>query len=241
MKNALFFKKERFIKNERYQKKGDRTLLLLQQDLQLPRLPMHIECFDNSNIQGKYPVAAMVCFKNGKPAKNEYRHFNIKTVTGPDDFASMSEVVHRRYKRLVEEKKSLPDLIVIDGGKGQLGAAVTSLKAVGIYGQVPIISIAKRLEEIYYPEDPYPIHISKQSASLKLIQHIRNEAHRFAVSFHRDKREKASLQSELEAIPGIGPKTIDTKNIKEASTAALAQQVGDKKAALLKSVPQQEE
>jgi excinuclease ABC subunit C len=249
MKNALFFKKERFIKNERYQKKGDRTLLLLQQDLQLPRLPMHIECFDNSNIQGKYPVAAMVCFKNGKPARNEYRHFNIKTVTGPDDFASMSEVVHRRYKRLIEEKKSLPDLIVIDGGKGQLSAAVASLKVVGIYGEVPIISIAKRLEEIYYPEDPYPIHISKQSASLKLIQQIRNEAHRFAISFHRDKRGKASLQSELAAIPGIGPKTIDkllshfksVKNIKEASTAALAQQVGDKKAALLKSVPQKEE
>jgi excinuclease ABC subunit C len=248
IKNALFFKKERFISNERYQKKGDKTLLLLQQDLQLSRLPVHIECFDNSNIQGKYPVAAMVCFKNGKPAKNEYRHFNIKTVTGPDDFASMSEVVYRRYKRLTEEKKNLPDLIVIDGGKGQLSAAVASLKAAGIYGQVPIISIAKRLEEIYYPEDPYPIHISKQSASLKLIQQIRNESHRFAISFHRNKRGKASLQSGLEAIPGIGPKTIDklllhfksVKNIKEASTAALAQQIGNKKTALLKSALQEE-
>ena len=244
IKNALFFKKERFIKNERYPKKGEKTLLLLQQDLQLQHLPIHIECFDNSNIQGKYPVAAMVCFKDGKPARNEYRHFNINTVIGPDDFASMSEVVHRRYKRLTEEKKDLPDLIVIDGGKGQLSAAVASLKVVGIYGQVPIIGIAKRLEEIYYPGDPYPIHINKQSASLKLIQQIRNEAHRFAISFHRNKRSKDSLQSALEAIPGIGPKTIDklllhfksVKNIKEASTVALAQQVGHKKAALLNSV-----
>jgi excinuclease ABC subunit C len=158
----------------------------------------------------------------------------------------MGEVVHRRYKRLIEEKKDLPDLIIVDGGKGQLRAAVASLKAVGVYGQVSIIGIAKRLEEIYYPEDPYPIHISKQSASLKLIQQIRNEAHRFAISFHRSKRNKASLQGELEAIPGVGPKTIDrlllhfksVKNIKEASTAALAQQVGNKKAALLRSVLQ---
>ena len=244
IKNALFFKKERFIRSERYQKKGSRTLLLLQQDLQLQRLPVHIECFDNSNIQGKYPVAAMVCFKNGKPARNEYRHFNIKTVVGPDDFASMSEVVHRRYRRLVEEKRNLPDLIVIDGGKGQLGAAAASLKELGIYGRVPIISIAKRLEEIYHLEDPYPIHISKQSPSLRLIQQIRNEAHRFAISFHRDKRKKAGLQSELETIPGIGPKTINklllhfksVKNIKEASVVALAQQIGNKKANLLKSM-----
>jgi excinuclease ABC subunit C len=243
IKNALFFKRERFIKNEHYPKKGNKILFLLQQDLQLQRLPLHIECFDNSNIQGSDPVAAMVCFKNGKPARSEYRHFNIKTVTGPDDFASMREVVHRRYKRLIEEKKDLPDLIVIDGGKGQLSAAVASLKTVGIYDQVPVIGIAKRLEEIYYPGDPYPIHISKQSASLKLIQQLRNEAHRFAISFHRDKRSKNSLQSELEAIPGIGPKTIDKlllyfksiANIKTASTAALAQQIGDKRAALLKT------
>jgi len=243
IKNALFLKRERFIKNEHYPQKGNRTLVLLQQDLQLQRLPLHIECFDNSNIQGRHPVAAMVCFKRGKPVRSEYRHFNIKTVTGPDDFASMSEVVHRRYKRLTEEKQDLPDLIVIDGGKGQLSAAVASLKAVGIYGQVSIIGIAKRLEEIYYPDDPYPIHISKQSASLKLIQQIRNEAHRFAISLHRKKRSKASLQSELASIPGVGPKTIDklllhfksVKNIKEASTAAVAQQIGHKKAALLKT------
>jgi excinuclease ABC subunit C len=243
VKNALFFKKERFMKNERYQEKSNTLLSLLQQDLQLQHLPLHIECFDNSNTQGSHPVAAMVCFKNGKPARSEYRHFNIKTVTGPDDFASMREVVHRRYTRLIEEKKTLPDLIVIDGGKGQLSSAVTALKAVGIYGQVPIIGIAKKLEEIYCPGDPYPIHINKQSASLKLIQQIRNEAHRFAISLHRNKRSKASLQSELEAIAGIGPKTIDKlllhfksiTNIKTASTAALAQQIGNKKAALLKA------
>ena len=243
LKNALFFKKERFIRKTNQQEKGNRTLLLLQQDLQLKSLPLHIECFDNSNIQGSSPVAAMVCFKNGKPAKRAYRHFHIKTVQGPDDFASMREVVHRRYKRRVEEGQALPDLIVIDGGKGQLSAAVTALKEVGIYGQVPVIGIAKRLEEIYYPEDPYPIHISNKSPSLKLLQRVRDEAHRFALTFHRNTRSKASLQSRLAAIPGIGPKTMDkllqhvkaVKNIEAASTTALAEQVGNKKAALLKA------
>lgn len=243
VKNALFFKQERFIRKVNQQPKENRTLLLLQQDLRLKDIPVHIECFDNSNTQGTNPVAAMVCFKNGKPAKRSYRHFHIKTVTGPDDFASMREVVYRRYKRLVEEGENLPNLIVIDGGKGQLTSAVTALKEVGIYGQVAVIGIAKRLEELYYPDDPYPIHISKQSVSLKLLQQLRNEAHRFAISFHRNIRSKASLHSGLESVPGIGPKTAETllrhfksvKNIKAASFDDLSKQVGDKKAILLQT------
>lgn len=243
IKNALFFKKERFIKKERFQAKAHKTLLLLQQNLQLKSLPLHIECFDNSNTQGSTPVAALVVFKNGKPAKKEYRHFNIKTVIGPDDFASMREVVLRRYQRVIAEEQALPDLIVIDGGKGQLSAAVQSLKTLGIYGQVPIIGIAKRLEEIYYPEDAYSIHISKKSPSLKLLQQIRNEAHRFAITFHRNKRSKASFKSQLEDIPGIGPSSIhkllahfkSIRNIQAASLEALAKQVGPQRAAQLKA------
>mmetsp|Transcript_11691 Transcript_11691/g.27056 ORF Transcript_11691/g.27056 Transcript_11691/m.27056 type:complete len:265 (+) Transcript_11691:594-1388(+) len=249
VKNAFFLKQEQLMRNERYSNKGKNTLVLLQQELRLKHLPVHIECFDNSNIQGSYPVAAMVYFKNGKPIKEKYRHFNIKTVTGPDDFTSMSEVIHRRYKRGAEEKKDLPDLIVIDGGKGQLNAAMTSLKVLSIDTQVEVISIAKRLEEIYRPGDTYPIYLSKKASSLKLIQQIRDEAHRFAVSFHRKQRSKGSLQSELVAIPGIGSKTIDKllshfrsiKNIQEASISALAKQIGKKKAALLKSTWQQGE
>lgn len=243
IKNALFLKKEQFVKRQRFEAHANKTLVLLQQDLQLKSLPLHIECFDNSNIQGAHPVAAMVVFKNGKPAKYLYRHFHIKTVVGPDDFASMREVVYRRYQRMLEEKQQLPDLIVIDGGKGQLNAAVQSLQTVGIYGQIPIIGIAKRLEEIYYPEDTYAIHISKKSASLKLLQQIRNEAHRFAITFHRDKRSKASLQSQLEAIPGVGPRSTEkllqqfksVKNIKEALVADLTAHVGAKRAAQIKA------
>ncbi len=243
LKNAFFFKQERFLRKAQQQPRQNRTLLLLQQDLQLKTVPLHIECFDNSNIQGSSPVSAMVCFRNGKPAKKEYRHFHIKTVTGPDDFASMREVVQRRYKRLVEEGSALPDLIVIDGGKGQLSAAAGALKEVGVYGKVSIIGIAKRLEELYYPEDPYPLHISKQSASLKLLQQLRNEAHRFAISFHRNQRSKKSLQSSLEQISGIGSKTIDkllrhfksVKNIREASLEDLTAQIGAAKASLLRA------
>ena len=243
IKNALFLKKEQFSKSEHLQPTASKTLLLLQQDLHLKSLPLHIECFDNSNTKGSEPVAAMVVFKDGKPAKKAYRHFNIKTVTGPDDFASMHEVVHRRYQRVLEEEEKLPDLIVIDGGKGQLSAAVQSLKRLGIYGQVPIIGIAKRLEEIYYPEDTYALHISKKSPSLKLLQRIRNEAHRFALTFHRNKRSKASLKSQLEDIPGIGPSSINkllahfksSQHIQAASLEALAQHVGHKRAMQLKA------
>ncbi|MEM7383019.1 MAG: excinuclease ABC subunit UvrC [Bacteroidota bacterium] len=243
IKNALFLKKERFIRPEHLQPSANKTLLLLQQDLQLKSLPRHIECFDNSNTKGSSPVAAMVVFKDGKPAKKAYRHFNIKTVAGPDDFASMHEVVRRRYQRVLEEEQELPDLIVIDGGKGQLSAAVQSLKMLGIYGQVPIIGIAKRLEEIYYPEDTYALHISKKSPSLKLLQRIRNEAHRFALNFHRNNRSKASLKSQLEDIPGIGPSSIDKllahfksiQHIQVASLETLAQHVGHKRAAQLKA------
>ena len=243
IKNALFLKKEQLSKSADLQPAASKTLLLLQQDLHLKNLPLHIECFDNSNTKGSEPVAAMIVFKDGKPAKKAYRHFNIKTVIGPDDFASMHEVVHRRYQRVLQEGQNLPDLIVIDGGKGQLSAAVQALKTLGIYGQAPIIGIAKRLEEIYYPEDAYALHISKKSPSLKLLQRIRNEAHRFAITFHRNKRSKASLKSQLEDIPGIGPSSINkllahfksSQHIQAASLEALAQHVGHKRAMQLKA------
>lgn len=242
IKNALFLKKEALTRQESNQQRANKTLVLLQQELQLKDIPNHIECFDNSNIQGTNPVAAMVVFKEGKPAKRDYRHFNIKTVIGPDDFASMREVVGRRYKRLLEEGQPLPQLIVIDGGKGQLGSAVEALEELGIYGQVAIIGIAKRLEEIYYPEDSYPLHISKKSPALKLLQQIRDEAHRFAINFHRQKRSLSSWKSQLEAIPGIGTKTIETllqqfgsvRHIKEASLETLASHVGNKRATQIK-------
>lgn len=217
MKNVMYFRREKAERREveasATSSKKDRVLIRLKTDLQLKSLPRHIECFDNSNIQGTNPVAAMVCFKEGKASKKDYRHFNIKTVIGPNDFASMNEVVGRRYLRLIAENESLPDLIVIDGGKGQLSAACDALKSLGIYGQVPIIGIAKRLEEIYFPEDSLPLYIDKKSESLKLIQQIRDEAHRFAITFHRDKRSKASLVSELEGVDGVG-KVTATKLLK---------------------------
>ena len=200
------YKKERNT-SEPKATRNDKILLQLQEDLQLKSVPRHIECFDNSNIQGHDPVASMVCFKNGRPAKKEYRKFNIRSVTGPDDFASMHEIVFRRYKRILEEKSHKPDLIVIDGGKGQLNAAIKALSELNLYGSIPVIGIAKRLEEIYYPYDDVPLFIEKKSTSLKLLQQIRNEAHRFAITFHRDKRSKNSLKSQLDQIPGIGPKT----------------------------------
>ena len=186
-----------------------RVLDTLQSDLRLPGLPRHIECFDNSNIQGSSPVAACVVFRDGKPSKKDYRTFHIRTVDGPDDFASMREVVGRRYKRLLAEEADLPDLVVIDGGKGQLNAALAALDDLGIRSRMTVVGIAKRLEEIYYPGDPVPLHINKKSESLKLLQHLRNEAHRFAIGFHRDTRSRSAFGSSLDDIPGIGPKTRD--------------------------------
>jgi excinuclease ABC subunit C len=203
---------------------------------------MHIECFDNSNMQGSNPVASMVCFKNARPSKKDYRKFNIKTVVGPDDFGSMYEIVHRRYYRLLTEDLPLPDLVVIDGGKGQLNAACNALKDLEIYGRIPIVGIAKRLEEIYMPEDPYPLHIDKKSESLKLLQRVRDEAHRFAITFHRQKRSNAALRSELEDIPGIGKKTVmsllrnykSISKIREADFDELADKIGTSRARAVK-------
>ena len=210
MKNALFAKKEKIALLGAKESPQTKILRMLQADLQLKELPDHIECFDNSNIQGTSPVAAMVCFKDGKPNKADYRHYHIRTVEGPDDFASMEEVVHRRYKRLKEENKPMPKLIVIDGGKGQLNAAVEALRKLELYGKIPIVGIAKRLEEIYFPHDPYPLHIDKKSPSLNLLQKVRNEAHRFAITHHRNVRSKKSFKSALEEIPGIGEKSLQS-------------------------------
>lgn len=238
LKNAMFFKNERLRKKEEARNKPNRVLEQLKTDLSLKELPMHIECFDNSNIQGTHPVASMVCFKNAKPSKRDYRKFNIKTVVGPDDFSSMKEIVGRRYAKLKTEKLPFPNLIVIDGGKGQLHAATDALKDLDLYGQIPIIGIAKRLEEIYYPEDSFPLHISKKSTSLKILQHLRDEAHRFAINFHRDKRSKAFTISELDSIPGIGPETRkvliqqfkSTRRISELSKEDLEKVIGQSKA-----------
>ena len=186
----------------------NRIMAQMKKDLRLSVEPRHIECFDNSNIQGTNPVAACVVFKDGKPSKKDYRHFNIKTVVGPDDFASMEEVVYRRYKRLTEENQPLPQLIIIDGGKGQLSSALKSLDALDLRGKIAIIGIAKRLEELFYPGDSVPLYLDKKSETLKIIQQLRNEAHRFGITHHRDKRSKSALQNSLETIPGIGEKTM---------------------------------
>lgn len=240
LKNALFLKKNSEQKSP-VTNKSEKTLELLQQALNLTSLPVHIECFDNSNIQGSYPVASMVCFKNGKPSKKDYRKFNIKTVVGPDDFASMHEVVSRRYLRLKNENKPLPNLVLIDGGKGQLSAAVEALKEVGVYGKVAVAGIAKRLEEIYLPNDSIPVHISKKSPALKLMQQLRDEAHRFAISFHRNKRSKDQVVSFLDNINGIGNKTVELllktykspAKIKATSQKDISTIIGKHKAQLL--------
>ena len=246
LKNVHFFRKEKaerqMIESSATTNRRDRVLIKLKADLQLKSLPRHIECFDNSNIQGTNPVAAMVCFKEGRPSKKDYRHFSIKTVIGPNDFASMHEVVTRRYTRLLEEQAELPDLIVVDGGKGQLSAACDALKALKLYGKIPIVGIAKRLEEIYFPEDTLPLYIDKKSESLRLIQQIRDEAHRFAITYHRDKRSRNAFVSELENIEGIGKKTAanllkefrGVKAIREADVDRIAQFVGKDKAQKIK-------
>lgn len=211
-KNVKYFlmqKKKEELAKIRKQTSAERILRTLQSDLQMDVMPLHLECFDNSNMQGSHPVASCVVFKNAKPAKRDYRHYNIKTVVGPDDFASMEEVVYRRYKRLLAESSLLPQLVIIDGGKGQLSAAMQSIKALGIEDKVTVIGIAKRLEEIYFPNDPIPLYIDKKSESLKLIQQARNEAHRFAITFHRNQRSKDFTSTELTKIPGIGDKTAE--------------------------------
>lgn len=210
IRNAKYYRMERFkqIKIIDPDRHANRIMAQMKSDLRLNQEPRHIECFDNSNIQGTHPVAACVVFNNGKPSKKDYRHFNIKTVEGPDDFASMEEVVYRRYKRLLDEKQSLPQLIIIDGGKGQLSSSLKSLDALGLRGKIAIIGIAKRLEELFYPDDPIPLYLDKKSETLKIIQQLRNEAHRFGIEHHRNRRSKTALNTELETIPGIGDKTI---------------------------------
>ncbi|OJJ17786.1 excinuclease ABC subunit C [marine bacterium AO1-C] len=242
-KNVLYYKKEKIQQQLLRQGKDKSKLVLeeLQQVLRMKELPSHIECFDNSNMQGTNPVASMVYFNNGIPYKKGYRHFNIKTVQGPDDFASMKEIVYRRYRRLLNENSELPQLIVIDGGKGQLSAACEALKELNLYGKITIIGIAKKLEEIYFPEDSIPLHISKKSPALKLIQKVRDEAHRFAIEFHRNQRSNNSLHSELELIQGIGEKTITTllkefrtiKKIAESPVNELEKLIGKSKASLI--------
>jgi len=242
-RNARFYRQDkisqmRMVDPERHSK---RILAQIKEDLRLSELPTHIECFDNSNTQGTNPVAACVVFINAKPNKKMYRHFHIKTVTGPDDFASMGEVVYRRYKRLLDEKASLPQLIVIDGGKGQLSAALKSLDELGLRGKIAIIGIAKRLEEIYFPEDPIPLYLDKKSESLKIIQQLRNEAHRFGITFHRNLRSKGAIVSELDEIKGVGDKTAtellkqfkSVSSIKEASLDSLIKIIGPAKAKIV--------
>ena len=239
-RNAKYYRQEQFkqIKIADPDRHVKRIMTQMQKDLRLSEEPRHIECFDNSNIQGTHPVAACVVFKDGKPTKKEYRHYNIKTVDGPDDFASMEEVVFRRYKRLLSEGQSLPQLIVIDGGKGQLSSALKSLDLLGLRGKIAIIGIAKRLEEIYYPGDSIPMYLDKRSETLKIIQFLRNEAHRFGITLHRNKRSKSAIQSELEQIPNIGKQTITSllrkfksaKRVKIATFKELEAIVGEARA-----------
>jgi len=242
-RNARFYQLEKqkrkdLVDPNRHSK---RILEQLQKDLRMDVFPEQIECFDNSNFQGDYPVAAMVMFKHAKPYKKGYRHYNIKTVTGPDDFHSMEEIIFRRYSRLLQENESLPQLIIIDGGKGQLSAAVRSLEKLHLRGKISIIGIAKKLEEIYFPDDSLPLYISKKSESLKLIQQLRDEAHRFGITHHRSKRDKGTLKTELTEIKGIGKQTAthllqhfgSVAKIKKQEKEKLAAEIGQAKAALV--------
>lgn len=242
-RNAKYFRQERFkqMKIVDPDRHVNRVMAQMKEDLRLNKEPRHIECFDNSNIQGSNPVAACVVFKNGKPSKKDYRKFNIKTVEGPNDFASMEEVVFRRYRRLLSEGEDLPELIIVDGGKGQLSSGVKALENLGLRGKIAIIGIAKRLEEIFYPDDSIPLYLDKKSETLKIIQQLRNEAHRFGITFHRNKRSKTALNTELDSIQGIGEKTVvellthfrSLKRVKEASQKDLADVVGASKAGII--------
>jgi excinuclease ABC subunit C len=242
-RNAIYYKLEQKKKRMEHspQVRTGKNLEKLKNDLHMPDLPVHIECFDNSNIMGTNPVAACVVFRNARPSKNEYRHFNIKTVTGPDDFSSMEEIVFRRYRRMIEENQKTPQLVIIDGGKGQLSSAMKSIDKLGLREKVTVIGIAKKLEEIYFPEDSVPIYLDKNSISLKIIQNLRNEAHRFGINFHRDKRSSEMIKSNLDQIKGIGPKTKEillkhfesVDKIKNASSEELENLVGSAKTSIL--------
>jgi excinuclease ABC subunit C len=243
VRNAIYNKLEQKKKNaeKTTESRTGKNLEKVMKDLHLPQLPVHIECFDNSNIMGTNPVAACVVFRNGRPFKKDYRHFNIKTVSGPDDFSSMEEVVYRRYKRMLEENQKLPQLIIIDGGKGQLSSAMKSIENLQLKDRISIIGIAKKLEEIYFPGDSIPIYIDKNSYTLKLIQQLRNEAHRFGIGFHRDKRSSDMTRSSLDEIKGIGPKTKElllkhfgsVEKIIQADQTEIKNLIGEKKTALL--------
>lgn len=242
-RNAKYYRieKQKHQAAPKAERNAARILETMQKDLQLKSQPVHIECFDNSNLQGTNPVASCVVFRHTRPSKKDYRHFNVKTVEGPNDFASMEEIVYRRYHRLLEEKSELPQLIVIDGGKGQLGAALNALEKLNLRGKIAIIGIAKRLEEIYFPGDPVPLYLDKNSETLKIIQQLRDEAHRFGITFHRNKRSGEFIKSELETIPGIGEKTISAilkrfksvENLKNTAYTEVADEIGHSKARII--------
>lgn len=242
-RNAKYYRieKQKHMSVPKTEKNANRILETMQKDLQLKTEPVHIECFDNSNLQGTNPVASCVVFRNTRPSKKDYRHYNVKTVEGPNDFASMEEIVFRRYRRLIDEEKSLPQLIVVDGGKGQLGAALNALEKLELRGKIAIVGIAKRLEEIYFPGDSVPLYLDKNSETLKIIQQLRDEAHRFGITFHRNKRSGEFIKSELENIPGIGEKTItavlkrfkSVENLKKQGYRVVADEIGDSKARII--------